>query len=140
MSLMQIVILIFMVLESSNILALYFAPQTKLANAVGVFDAWEKSKQDPVVHDFVKYLVNWVAGTKLIIILLLGVIVLFSDSQTQQLSLVALALATVSFYWRMFPLIRKMDRDDKLEPKNYSTTLGVMIAVFVGMFLLAAIL
>lgn len=140
MSFMQIVILIFMVLESSNILALYFAPQTRVANAVGVFAAWEKSKQDPEVHAFVKYLVYWVAGTKLIFILLLAVIVLVADVQTQRMSLVALAIATASFYWRLFPLIKKMDRQGEIEPRHYSTTLGVMIAVFIGVFLLASVL
>ena len=92
------------------------------------------------MHALVRYLVYWVAGTKLIFILLLGVIVLFADSQTQRWSLAALALATASFYWRMFPLIRKMDRDEQIEPKNYSSVLGIMIAVFIGVFLLAVIL
>lgn len=72
MSLIQIVILIFMVLELSNILALYFAPHTRVANAVGMFAAWEKSKQDPEIHAFVRYLVYWVAGTKLIFIVAAG--------------------------------------------------------------------
>lgn len=137
MSLIQVVILLFIVLELSNILALYFAPHTRVANAVGVFAAWEKSKRDPEVHNFVKYLVYWVAGTKLIFILLLAVIVLLADAGTQRMSLLALALATASFYWRMFPLIRKMDRQGQIDPMNYSTMLGVMIAVFIGVFVLA---
>lgn len=140
MSIIQVVLLIFMALESSNILALYFAPQTKVANAVGMFSAWEKSKQYPEVHAFVRYLVFWVAGTKLIFILLLAVIVFFADPETQRLSLLTLVLATASFYWRMFPLIRKMDQQGQIEPKNYSITLGIMIAVFIGVFLLAIIL
>ena len=140
MSLIQIVILCFLILEFSNILALYFAPHTRIANAVGVFAAWQKSKQDPEVHAFVKYLVYWVAGTKLIFILLLAVIVLFADPETQRMSLIALALATASFYWRMFPLIKKMDRQGQIEPRNYSTVLGVMIAVFIGVFILAVML
>jgi hypothetical protein len=140
MSIIQIVILLFMVLELSNILALYFAPHLKVANAVGVFAAWEKSKQDSEVHAFVRYLVYWVAGTKLIFILLLGVIVLFADPDTQRMSLLALALATASFYWRMFPLIRKMDRQGQVNPKNYSTVLGIMIVVFVVVFLTAGLL
>jgi hypothetical protein len=129
-----------MVLELSNILALYFAPHTRLANAVGVFVAWEKSKQDPDVHAFVNYLVYWVAGTKLIFILLLGVIVLFADPDTQRMSLAALAIATASFYWRMFPLIKKIDRQGQIEPRNYSSVLGVLIAVFISLFVLAIIL
>ena len=140
MSIIQVVILIFLALESSNIVALYFAPQTKVANAVGMFKAWEKSKQVPEVHAFVRYLVYWVAGTKLIFILLLAVIVIYADSDIQRISLAALAMATTTFYWRMFPLIRKMDRQGQIEPKNYSTVLGIMIAVFVAVFSLAALL
>jgi len=107
---------------------------------VGVFSAWEKSKQYPEIHDFIKYLVNWVAGTKLIFLLLLGVIVLFGNLEIQRLSLLALCLATLSFFWRLFPLIRKMDREDLIRPKNYSIVLAVMIFIFVVFFGLAAFL
>ena len=109
MTITKIVILIFIALETSNVLMLYFAPGSKNANAVGVFTAWEKSKEYPEIHDFIKYLVNWVAGTKLIFLLLLAVIVIFADIETQHMSLLALAIATLSFYWRLFPLIRKME-------------------------------
>ena len=60
---MKIVIIAFLILEASNIVVLYFRPDARFANGVGVFKAWEKSKQDPELHDFVSYLVNWVAGT-----------------------------------------------------------------------------
>ncbi|NTV84129.1 MAG: hypothetical protein HGA23_07505 [Bacteroidales bacterium] len=106
--LVKIVIAVFILLESSNVLALYFAPGSKYANAVGIFTVWEKSKQYPEIHEFVKYLVNWVAGAKLIFLFLLAIIVIFADIEIQRLSLLALALATSSFYWRLFPLIRKM--------------------------------
>jgi len=43
-----------------------FFPGSKYANSIGVFNAWEKSKQAPELNDLVKYLVNWVAGTKII--------------------------------------------------------------------------
>ena len=75
----KIVIIAFILLEASNVLALYFAPGSKRANAVGVFSAWEKSKQYPEIHDFVKYLVYWVAGAKLIFLFLLGGIALLGD-------------------------------------------------------------
>ena len=136
----KIVILAFIILELSNVLALYFAPGSKRANAVGVFSAWEKSKQYPEIHDFIKYLVNWVAGTKLIFLLLLGVIVLFGNLEIQKLSLLALCLATLSFFWRLFPLIRKMDWEDQIRPRNYSIVLGVMIFAFIIFFGLAALL
>lgn len=136
----KIVILAFIILEFSNVLALYFAPGSKYANAVGVFSAWEKSKEDPEIHDFVRYLVFWVAGAKLIFLLLLGAIILFGSPNLQRISLVALSLATLSFYWRLFPLIRKLDRNGQIKPRNYSIVLGGMIAVFIVLFLLAAII
>ncbi|KPL74840.1 hypothetical protein ADN00_13460 [Ornatilinea apprima] len=135
----KIVIISFIILETSNVLALYFAPGSKRANAVGVFSAWEESKQYPEIHDFIQYLVNWVAGAKLIFLLLLGVIALFGDLNLQRLSLLALAAATLSFYGRLFPLIRKMDRNGQVDPKNYSTVLGVMIFILIVVFLLAAL-
>ena len=55
-----------------------------------------------------------------------------------QISLLALALVTLSFYWRLSPLIRKLDREGHIEPKNYSTVLGLMIFSFIVLFLLAA--
>ncbi|MDX9851275.1 MAG: hypothetical protein RBT01_12250 [Anaerolineaceae bacterium] len=136
----KIVIIAFIILELSNVLALYFTPGSKRANAVGVFSAWEKSKQYPEIHDLVKYLVNWVAGTKLIFLLLLGVIVIFGDLELQQLSLIALGIATLTFFWRLFPLIRKMDHQDQIRPKNYSIILGLMILTMITLFGLAAFL
>ena len=127
MNIIYFVIIAFLLLESTNIAALYFFPDSKLANSVGVFKAWEKSKDDPEIHNFVKYLVNWVAGTKLIFILLLVVILLTGDDQTLLLTGLALTISIAVFFWRLFPLVRQMDRDDQIDPKNYSSVLGWMI-------------
>jgi len=140
MSFAKIILLMFMALEFSNVLALYFAPGSKMANAVGVFTAWESSKQYPELHDFIRYLVYWVAGAKLIFLLLLAAIVIFGNINIQRLSLLALAVATTSFYWRLFPLIKKMDAAGQLAPKNYSLILGAMILVFIAVFVMAALL
>lgn len=137
---MEIVILAFIFLELSNVLALYFVPGSKMANAVGVFSAWEKSKQYPEIHDLIRYLVYWVAGAKLMFLLLLGVIILFGDAEIQRFSLLALCIATLSFYWRLFPLIRKMDRAGQLASKNYSLVLGIMIFSMIVLFALGAVL
>jgi hypothetical protein len=134
----KIVIVTFILLELSNVWVLYFAPGSKMANAVGVFSAWEKSKQDPEIHDFVKYLVYWVAGAKLIFLLLLFVILLFGNLDIQRLSLLAVCLATLSFFWRLFPLIKKMDQAGQIEPKNYSRILVVMIFTMIILFVLGA--
>lgn len=140
MSIVAIAVIAFIVLEATNVVALYFFPGSKYANSVGVFKAWERSKQDPDLHNFVKYLVNWVAGTKLIFILLLIVILYTADQQTLILTGVALAISIASFFWRLFPLIRRMDRDDQIDPKNYSAVLGWMILVFILVFLAAILL
>jgi len=137
--LVKIALISFCVLELSNVAVLYFAPGTRYANAVGVFRAWEQSKQYPEIHDFIRYLVNWVAGAKLIFLLLLAVIVIFGDIEIQQMSLLALALATASFFWRLYPLIRKMDRGGQIEPEGYSKTLGLMIAAFIVVFVVAGV-
>jgi len=136
---MKIVLLVFILLEFSNVLALYFFPGSKRANAVGVFSAWEKSKQYPEIHDLMRYLVYWVAGAKLIFLFLLGLIVAFADLNLQRLSLVALGLATLTFYWRLFPLARKMDREGQIEPQKYSLVLGGMILVLIILFAVAAL-
>ncbi|RKY90373.1 MAG: hypothetical protein DRQ13_12715 [Ignavibacteriae bacterium] len=140
MTIIKIVIIGFVMLELSNILMLYFASGSKKANSVGVFTAWEKSKQYPEIHNFIKYLVYWIAGSKLIFILLLIVIIIFATPEVQRISLVALTVATMSFYWRLFPLIRNMDQRGEIEPKNYSIILGIMIFLFIAVFLLAAVI
>jgi hypothetical protein len=119
------------------VVALYFFPGSKYANSVGVFNAWERSKQDSEVHDFVRYLVYWVAGTKLIFILLLIVILFTADEQTLVLTSPSPALSIASFFWRLFPLIRKMDHEDQIEPKRYSAFLGWMILAFIVVLLVA---
>jgi hypothetical protein len=139
MSLLVIVMAAFMLLEFSNVLALYFRKDSKMANSVGVFTAWEKSKSDSEMHNFVKYLVNWVAGTKLIFLSLLSVILLFGTPMMQFWALWALMLSISTFYWKLYPLVKKMDKESQVTPKGYSKTLGVMISVFIIVFLVVAV-
>ena len=134
-----IVIIGFLIMESANVISLYFLPGSKFANGIGVFKAWEKSKQDPEVHDLVKYLVYWVAGTKVISILLLVVILLTAQGKSLIFAGAVMVVSIATFFWRLFPLIRKMDRSNQIEPKNYSATLGWMILSFILVFLAAVI-
>jgi len=137
MNILTTVIIGFLFLEAINVTTLYFDPGSKLANGVGVFKAWEESKQYPDIHNFIKYLVNWVAGTKLIFIFLLIVVLYFGDRNTLLYTAVALFASILSFYWRLFPLIRHMDQNSQIEPKNYSIGLASMILVFVVVFFIA---
>lgn len=139
MNILQIAMACFVFLELMNITMLYFKPGSKIGNGIGVFNAYEKSKNDEEVHSLVKYLIYWVAGTKLIFIALLLVII-FTASTTTQLFAVAVLIASImSFYWRLYPIMKGMDAKNQITPKGYSKTLHVMIAVFVGGFTLALI-
>lgn len=137
MNILKIVMGLFILLELSNVLMLYFTPGTKRGNGVGVFSAWEKSKKDNEIHELMRYLVYWVAGTKLIFIALIIVIMIFGDWRTQLFATIALVLSILSFYWKLYPIIKKMDKNDQIDPKGYSKTLGMMIGAFVLVFLAA---
>ncbi len=139
MHILKVVTIGFLILEISNVIVLYFFPGSKNANGVGVFKAWEKSKLDTEIHHFVRYLVNWVAGAKLIFILLLLVLLTTADEPQLIWMGVALMVSITSFFWRLFPLIRQMDRANEIEPANYSRTLGWMIFAFILVFLSAII-
>ena len=140
MAWIKIVITLFIFLETGNIMMLYFMPDFNMGNGMGAFKAWAKSKEDPRFHDLASYLVNWVAGTKLIFIGLLVVLLFTADELTLLITAGVMAITISTFYWRLFPLIRKMDKDGQIEPAGYSRTLGWMILVFIIMFLVAILL
>lgn len=140
MDILSVAIIIFLILESLNVLMLYFTPGTRRGNGLGVFNAYEKSKSDPEVHSLVRYLINWVAGTKLIFIVLLIVILVTGDGTSRFIAVIALIVSILTFFWRLYPAIRNMDRADQITPKGYSKTLGMMIIGFVVIFSLALIL
>ena len=138
--LLNICIAIFIVLESANILALYFNPDTRQFNGMGVFKVWAEIKDHERYGDLARYLVNWVAGTKLIFIALLIVILFFGSHQAKVISSGAMILSISSFFWRLFPLIRKIDLQGMIDPPNYHKTLAIMIVSFMGMFLVALVM
>jgi hypothetical protein len=137
MNILSIAITLFILLESMNVLTLYFRPGSQMGNGIGVFDAWEKSKTDPETHQFIRYLVFWVAGTKLIFIVLLLVILLTTGEDTLRLTVVAMIASISSFFWRLYPIIKSQDKAGYITPPGYSRTLAVMIAGFMGVFAVA---
>jgi hypothetical protein len=139
MDVLTIVILVFIVLEILNVFMLYFIPETKKGNGIGVFNAYEKSKKDPEVHALIKYLINWIAGSKIIFIALLIVIVYTGNEETIFLSSIALVISILTFFWRLYPMIKQMDLSSQVHPKGYSKTLRWMILSFVIAFLAALI-
>ncbi len=136
----KIAITAFIILETGNIIMMYFLPDSKMGNGVGVFKAWEKSKTDPEIHNFAKYLVNWVAGTKVIFILLLIVFLVWGDDKTLPYVGVAMTLSIATFFWRLFPILKDMDQEGQIDPKGYSKTLRWMILGMILVFSTATIL
>ena len=137
MNILSLVIVLFIVLEGLNIIILYFFPQSNKGNGVAVFDAFEKSKEHPEIHLFIKYLINWIAGSKLIFVALLIVIIIQGDETTLKLGIAALIISIATFFWRLYPLIRTMDKQDQISPKGYSKTLAIMFASFLIIFIIS---
>lgn len=137
MDILSIVIVLFVILETSNVIILYFKPDSNLGNGVGVFNAWEDSKKHPEIHEFIKYLVYWVAGTKLIFIMLLLVILFTGTVTTKLWACIALVISIATFFYRLFPIIKGIDKRGAITPKGYSKTLGIMIGTFMAGFAVA---
>lgn len=127
-------------MESANICILYFAPDSKLGNGVAIFDHWEDSKKDENSHLFASYMTNWVAGTKLIFIVLLLVILIVGNEMTKIFGVVAMIISIASYFFRLHPIIKKLDAKGQITPKGYSKALGYMITGFLVMFSGALIL
>ena len=136
---LQVLVGIFLLLETLNVLTLYFAPGSNLGNGIGVFDGWAASQEDEDLGPFVRYLVSWVAGTKLIFIGLWLVILLTADGTTQFWASVVMVPAIATFYWRLYPTIRRLDEAGQITPKGYSKGLAWMIAGTILAFVVAII-
>jgi hypothetical protein len=136
---LSVALIAFGTLELLNVLTLYLAPGSRRANALGVFRAFEQSKRDPEVHALVRYLVDWVAGTKLIFIVLLIGIIITGSPATRVFSGIALMFSILTFYSRLYPAITEMDRAGQIVPRGYSRTLALTIAGFVIVFAVAVV-
>ena len=137
---LDIAIIIFCIMELGNVLILYFKPDSKLGNGVAVFDAWKDVKEDKNLDLFVHYMAYWVAGVKLIFIFLLLVVLLTGNETTKILAVVAMIISIATYFWKLHPIIKKLDSLNKISPKGYSKTLGLMIGGFSLMFSTALIL
>lgn len=136
MDILSISILIFIVMESANVAILYFWPGSQLGNGVGVFNAFHHSESEEQKL-FASYLVNWVAGVKLIFIVLLAVILLVGTEPVRIGAVAAMILSIATYFWRLHPIMKKLDAMGCITPKGYSKALDGMIAGFLLMFILA---
>lgn len=139
MNILNITISIFILMETANILILYFAPNSKLGNGVAVFNPWFKAKKNKDSELFAKYMVNWVAGTKLIFIVLLLVILFTANDTTKFFTVLAMIASIATYYVRLHPIIKELDKMGEITPKGYSKGLFYMITGFMVMFSGAAV-
>lgn len=140
MDILSIAIIVFCIMELGNVLILYFMPDSRLGNGVAVFDNWFDAKQDENESMFAHYMAYWVAGVKLIFIFLLLVILFTGTELTKLYGVVAMILSISTYFWKLHPIIKKLDKNGKITPKGYSKVLGYMIGGFLCMFSLALIL
>ena len=140
MDILSIAIIIFCVMELGNVLILYFMPDSRLGNGVAVFDSWNDVKEYKALNLFSHYMAYWVAGVKLIFIFLLIVVLLTGTEITRVWAVVAMILSIATYFWRLHPIIKKLDKMGKITPKGYSKTLGLMITGFLIMFSLSLII
>jgi hypothetical protein len=132
--------LVFAFVETLNMLELYFMRDKSVFNGVSIFKGWEKSKTDPEVYEFVQYLINWLAGVKLIVLALVVILVFTASERTLILSAIVLVIAVASFYWRLYPMIRKMDNGGNIQPGGRSRQLGLMVACLEFVFIVAIVM
>lgn len=134
MDILSIAIIIFCIMETGNVMILYFMPDSRLGNGVAVFDSWHEAKKDSAMDLFAHYMAYWVAGVKLIFIFLLMVVLFTGTQQTKIWAVAAMILSIATYFWKLHPIIVKLDAMGKITPKGYSRTLGLMIAGFLIMF------
>ena len=73
-------------------------------------------------------------------ILLLLVTLFTADNQSTVFTGMAMVVAIASFYWRLFPQVRKMDKEGQIESKNYSIVLAWIIGIFIIVFMIGVLI
>ncbi len=135
MIILNIIIILFIVMETANILILYLNPATKLGNGVGVFKSYHENQDKEDNRLFIKYLIRWVANAKVIFIALLIVILITAPEQVKLYSCIATTASIAMYFITLHPIIKQLDNDGLISPKGYSKGLFFMITGFIAMFI-----
>ena len=140
MNYLNIAIVLFVIMETLNVITLYFFPKSRYGNGPGVFNNIEKAEQTESTWLFTKYMINWVANVKLIFIALL-LVIYFIGNEEIKIWATAIMILSISLYFiTLHPLIKKLDTMGEITPKGYSKALFGMISGMIIMFLGALIL
>ncbi|NVM46101.1 MAG: hypothetical protein HWN79_14390 [Candidatus Lokiarchaeota archaeon] len=69
-------------------------------------------------------------------IALLIVILITAEQNTKILAGIVMICSIATFFWKLFSIIRKMDKASQITPKNYSNLLFIMIlGMIIGFFI-----
>lgn len=140
MTFLIIVIIGFLLLEISNAIVLFFVPDSKQVHGMGMFPAWAKSKSDPDIHNLMRYLTIWVAGSKMILVALLIVILIWGSKQLITIAGFVLVISMLPFYAGLFPAMKKIDENNQVKPKGFSMRLGFTITALILALMIGSIL
>ena len=140
MLILKAALIIFIAMELSNVIIMYFNPDFKYGNSMSTFKQWHKSQQSEPERLFVKYMVNWVANCKLIFLTLLTAVLLFGNETITVWAVIATIFSISIYFISLHPTIKKLDAINQIWPKGYSGTLANTIRIFIAMFALALIL
>lgn len=130
-------IIIFILLELTNVLVMYFKPGFPYGNSMAAFQPWKSHLKDEKLELFHRYMIRWVANCKVIFILLLGVILITGSPEMKFYGVGATVLSIGLYFVTLHPLISRLDALGEISPRGYSRTLGWMIGGFMAMFTLA---
>ena len=127
-------------MELGNVLILYFMPDSRLGNGVAVFDSWNDVKEDKALNLFSHYIAYWVAGVKLIFIFLLFVILFTASQLTKVLTIIAMILSISTYFFKLHPILKRLDDLGKITPKGYSKKLKHMIIGCLCLFIISLVI
>lgn len=140
MFILNIAIILFIIMESLNVLVLYLNPKMTAGNGVGIFKSFHQSQKNENEKLFVKYLINWIANAKVIFIILLLIILFTATATVKFYACIGMVISIAIYFITLHPIIKKLDEANMIIPKGYSKKLGIMIAGFMMMFSVAVII
>ncbi len=139
MNILDIAIIAFIVTECMNVLVLYFKPELKYGNGIGVFAAYFRARDDKELALFTRYLINWVANAKFIFVSLLSTILAYGSYNVKFFAVISLILTILMYYISLAPIIHKINKEGGLTTKNYNRILNIMITCILIILIAAAV-
>lgn len=140
MNILDISLLGFCTLEILNIIILFFKPDFKYGNSLAVFKSFMDNKNNENLNLFHKYLTNWVASCKVIFIVLIAVIVFYTNDKVKIITLIAVIFSISLYYFSLFPILKKLANKNELNDPKYPNKLTKLITLMIALLLCAILI